>query len=89
VEVKLRFKKEAAYRIKEGGYPTLHITQHYPDGGLEVSIVAGTDKENFPLEILSWVQSWGQRVEVLEPQSLRERWLSEVRQVLSEYGGRP
>lgn len=87
VEVKLRFKREAAYRIKEGGYPHLHITQHHPDGGLEVRIIAGTDKENFPLEILSWVQSWGPRVEVLEPQSLRERWLSEAKQVLSEYGG--
>lgn len=81
VEVRLRFKKEAAYRIKEGGYPNLQVIRHYPDGGLEVSIVAGTDKENFPLELLSWVQSWGPRVEVLAPESLRRRWLEEARQV--------
>jgi predicted DNA-binding transcriptional regulator YafY len=41
----------------------------------------GTTSDNFPLELLSWVQSWGARVEVLEPESLRSRWLQEARAV--------
>lgn len=81
VEVRLRIRPEAAYRILEGGYPNLCIASRLPDGGLEVCITVGTTNDNFPLELLSWVQSWGPRVEVLEPQSLRKRWLEEARQV--------
>ncbi|GEM46309.1 helix-turn-helix transcriptional regulator [Deinococcus cellulosilyticus] len=79
--IHLRFKPEAAYRIREGGYPSLHIEQELPDGGLEVSLQVGTDTDRFPLELISWVQSWGSRVEVLSPANLRERWLNEAREV--------
>ena len=78
--VTLRFAPEAAHRLREGGYPNLRIERELPDGALEVSIRAGT-VDGFPLEILSWVQSWGPRVEVLAPENLRERWLSEARLV--------
>ncbi|MBF6596527.1 MAG: WYL domain-containing protein [Thermaceae bacterium] len=81
VEVRLRFRKDAAYRVEEGGYPNLHIDSRNPDGSLEVHITVGTNKNNFPLELLSWVQSWGPRVEVLEPEELRKRWLEEARMV--------
>jgi predicted DNA-binding transcriptional regulator YafY len=81
VEVRLRFRPEAAYRILEGGYPNLRIASRLPDGGLEVCITVGTNNDNFPLELLSWVQSWGPRVEVLEPASLRQRWLWEAKEV--------
>ena len=80
-EVRLRFAKEAAYRILEGGYPNLYIASRLPDGGLEVCITVGTNNDNFPLELKSWVQSWGSRVEVLSPQDLREEWLEEARRV--------
>ncbi|RDI95458.1 WYL domain-containing transcriptional regulator [Meiothermus sp. QL-1] len=81
VEVRLLFRPEAAYRIEEGGYPNLRIHHKHPDGRLEVVITAGTDSQNFPLELLSWVQSWGARVEVLEPENLRQRWLQEAQQI--------
>ncbi|MCS7058547.1 MAG: WYL domain-containing protein, partial [Meiothermus sp.] len=81
VEVRLLFRPEAVYRVEEGGYPNLQIIQKHPDGSLEVSITTGTDNDNFPLELLSWVQSWGARVEVLAPENLRRRWLEEARQV--------
>lgn len=86
VEVRLRFRPEAAYRLREGGYPDMELLD-LPDGGLEARFMAGTDNEGFPLEILSWVQGWGPRVEVLEPENLRRRWLEEARQVLGEYAG--
>lgn len=81
VEVRLKFHKDAAYRIEEGGYPNLQIAARNPDGSLEVSITVGTTGNGFPLELLSWVQSWGPRVEVLEPEGLRKRWLEEARMV--------
>lgn len=81
VEVRLLIRPEAAYRIEEGGYPNLCIASRLPDGGLEVCITVGTTNDNFPLELLSWVQSWGPRVEVLEPECLRRRWLQEAKAV--------
>ena len=79
--VRLRFMPEAAYRLREGGYPNMTLEETAPDGSLTVSLQAGTDSSGFPLEILSWVQSWGARVEVLEPETLRKRWLEEARHV--------
>ncbi len=81
ITVRLRFASEAANRIREGGYPNLRIAAELPGGALEVAVQVGTDKEGFPREILPWVQSWGPRVEVLEPEALRRRWLDEARQV--------
>lgn len=86
-QVRLRFAPEAAYRILEGNFPNLHTERKRPDGSLEVAITAGTTNDNFPLELLSWGQSWGPRVEVLEPASLRERWLAEARAVAGMGGG--
>lgn len=81
VTVRLRFKPEAAYRIREGGYPNVQQTRQLEDGSILVEIIVGTKENGFPLELLSWVQSWGSRVEVLEPQNLRQRWLEEARAV--------
>lgn len=86
VRVRLRFFKDAAYRLREGGYPNLTLEETLPDGSLTVSLLAGTDRHEFPLEILSWVQSWGARVEVLEPAALRARWLEEARRVATSQG---
>ncbi|WP_298630732.1 WYL domain-containing protein, partial [uncultured Thermus sp.] len=38
-------------------------------------------KGGVPWEVLSWIQSFGPRVEVLAPESLRRLWLEEARQV--------
>ena len=84
VTVRLRFAPDAAYRLYEGGYPNLKIEDTLRDGSLMVSVQVGSDSQSFPLELLSWVQSWGARVEVLEPQVLRERWLKEARQVAAK-----
>lgn len=81
--VRLRFFPEAAYRLEEGGYVNLTVEEKQADGSLLVSLPAGTDSQGFPLEILPWVQSWGPRVEVLEPEALRRRWLEEAQQVMS------
>jgi CRISPR-associated endonuclease/helicase Cas3 len=77
-EVKLRFIPEAAQRLLEGDFPNFIKQEKLEDGSLELSLLAGTDDSGFPLEILSWVQSWGHKVDVLAPENLRERWKSEI-----------
>jgi predicted DNA-binding transcriptional regulator YafY len=84
--VRLLFAKEAAHRILEQNYPSLELVQEHENGALEVVVTVGTDGQNFPLELLSWVQSWGPRVEVLEPPPFRKRWLDEARAVAEKFG---
>ncbi|WP_027883014.1 CRISPR-associated endonuclease Cas3'' [Meiothermus rufus] len=83
--VRLKFAPEAAYRLREGGYPNLRILEQLEGGSTLVEITVGTDDSGFPLELLPWIQSWGPRVEVLEPSSLREAWLAEARLLLQQY----
>ncbi len=85
IRVHLRFAPDAAYRLEEGGYPNLEITRRHDDRSLEVSVMAGTDHTGLPRELLPWIQSWGPRVEVIEPQNLRERWLEEARAVIDRH----
>lgn len=80
--ISLRFSPSAAARIREGGYPNLREERTLEDGSVEVSITAGADAEGLPLEVLSWVLSWGSMVEVLEPRALRKRWLEEIRKMV-------
>jgi hypothetical protein len=48
VTVRLRFAPEAAYRVREGGYPNLTIDAEEPAGSLTVSVQAGADDRAFP-----------------------------------------
>ncbi len=81
VTVRLRFVPKAAPRVLENDYPGLEIEERLEDGSLIARLEVGADAEGFPIEILPWVQSWGPRVEVLEPENLRERWIEEARQL--------
>lgn len=85
IKVKLRFAPQAAYRIREGGYPNLKEVGQLEDGYILVEIEVGTDSDGFPLELLPWIQSWGPRVEVIEPESLRTAWLAEARALLNQF----
>ncbi|PZA07706.1 MULTISPECIES: CRISPR-associated endonuclease Cas3'' [unclassified Meiothermus] len=85
VRVRLRFSPQAVQRIREGGYPNLRELEEGDDGSLVVELRVGADEEGFPLELLSWIQGWGPRVEVLEPEVLRQRWLEEARAVVERY----
>jgi predicted DNA-binding transcriptional regulator YafY len=86
VTAQLRFSAEAASRVDEGGYPNLAVVERYSDGSIDVQVQVGSDDSGFPLELLSWAQSWGSRVEVLAPENLRQRWLEEARQVVTMTG---
>ena len=81
VSVKLRFASEAAPRVLENDIHGLEVLREEPDGSLLAQVEVGVDDEGFPIEIFPWIQSWGPRVEVLEPGTLRKRWLSEIREM--------
>ena len=79
VSVQLRFEGESAERILEGGYPNMTVKQ--AGDAVLAEVVVGTDDDGFPLEILSWVRSWGPQVEVLGPETLRVRWLEDAKKL--------
>ncbi|GGJ27345.1 helix-turn-helix transcriptional regulator [Deinococcus roseus] len=85
VSVRLKFDREATVRLQEGGYPNLTITHEFADGSSIASIQVGTDLQGFPREILPWVLSWGSKVQVLEPQSLRDRCQQEALAMLAHF----
>lgn len=84
--VKVRFAPEVSHRLEEGGIPNMVTKEKSGDGWLEVTISAGVDDRGFPRELLPWVLSWGQWVEVLEPRELREAWLENLRAALKRFG---
>ncbi|GIW26179.1 hypothetical protein [Meiothermus sp.] len=57
MEVELLIRSDAAYRILEGGYPNVRITKRRPDGSLEALLTVYAPGDDFPIELLSWVQS--------------------------------
>jgi len=63
-------------------HPTQKITK--TEQGVELTMeVAGTT------ELKTWILGWGDQVEVLEPESLREEIAAEVARVAGKYGVRP
>ena len=79
-EVVLRFAPNVAARV---GETTWHPTQRLelePDGSLRFrATVAG------PIEIRLWVLSWGDDVEVLEPETLRADVAATLRRAAARY----
>jgi predicted DNA-binding transcriptional regulator YafY len=87
IEVKLRFSPEVKRRIEEGGFPNMTKSLR-ADGFTDVTIVTGIEgKSGLSLEVLSFVRSYGQDVEVLEPADHRQRWLADARELVARYGG--
>ncbi len=67
--------------------PTLRLLEQLEGGHtlVEIELDPGNHPFGFPLELLSWILSWGARVEVLEPLALRRAWLEEARTIVERY----
>lgn len=79
-KVRLRFFPEAARWVKDGYYHRFQQITELPDGGIIFeATVTGTR------EITKWILGYGPEVEVLEPQSLRERIAEMVAHTASVY----
>ena len=77
--VRIRFDtKVARFVQRRQWHPTQKIKR--VDGGIELTMeVAGT------LELLSWVLGFGDKAEVLEPESLREEITGELARAAQHY----
>jgi predicted DNA-binding transcriptional regulator YafY len=85
IQVKLRFRPEVKRRIEEGGFPNMTKILR-SDGFTDVTIETGIEgKSGLSLEVLSFVRSYGQDVEVISPENHRQRWLEDARELIRRY----
>ena len=74
VEVKVRFSKEATYRVRESDWPGVIAREEDQDGRCTL-----TFRVNHVLEIKSWIREWGPECEVLAPEELRREIAAEMK----------
>lgn len=83
VAVELLFAPEsAAYVLSTGLHSTQEILENHPQKGLHVRITVHLSEE-----LNMFIRSYGSRVQVLKPDSLREAWLEDMRKGLERAGG--
>lgn len=81
VEVVLKFHPRVAYRVQESRW---HRSEE-PLEELESGHVIWRAKIAEPKEMLNWIRGWGSDVEVLAPESLRERCKDEASKLTAIY----
>ena len=74
VEVKVRFSKEATYRVRESDWPGVIAREEDQDGRCTLTFLV-----NHVLEIKSWIRGWGPECEVLAPAELRREIAAEMK----------
>ena len=73
-EVKVRFSKEATYRVQESDWPGVIAHKEDQDGRSTLTFLV-----NHVLEIKSWIRGWGPECEVLAPDKLRREIAAEMK----------
>ncbi|HXF52241.1 MAG TPA: transcriptional regulator [Dehalococcoidia bacterium] len=81
VTVVLRFDPSAARRVMESRWHPSERVRRQPDGSVRFEVTLGST-----MEILPWIRSWGDAVEVLEPPELRAQVAEEARRTAARYG---
>lgn len=82
-QVQLRFSKEVAWRVRESRWHPSQEVQELADGGVLMTISVAS-----VMELGRWVRSWGDMVEVLAPESLREELRREAMKIARQYSAR-
>ncbi len=78
--VRVKFDEEVASYFQETKWHPTQKIENQPDGSIIFSVEAGGFDE-----ISSWVLSWGEYAEVLEPKELRELVATRARQAAKHY----
>ncbi|NBP06225.1 MAG: WYL domain-containing protein [Bacteroidetes bacterium] len=82
MEVELLFAPEsAAYVLTSGLHATQEILDNHPKKGLHMRITVHLSEE-----LNMFIRSYGSRVQVLKPESLRRSWLEDLRKSLEQAG---
>jgi len=82
-EVRLRFSKDVAYRIRESDWPGVTGVADAPDGGCVMTL-----RVSHTLEMVPWIRGWGPDCEVLAPEDLRRRIAEDMRRAAEGYRGK-
>lgn len=78
--VKLRFDPEIARIMEETVWHPSQVVERQKDGSVIMTLaVTVTD------ELSSWILSWGEKVEVLEPKELREEVMETAKAIVKNY----
>ncbi len=81
VSVKLKFSAAVAQRVKESQW---HSSQKLTD--LENGELLADFEISEPAEMYPWIRGWGIDVEILEPEYLRTRYITEIKEIAKKYG---
>jgi predicted DNA-binding transcriptional regulator YafY len=84
IAVKLRFKPDVAWRVKESRWHPSQQLDELADGGCLLTVSVAS-----MMELGRWVRGWGDRVEVIEPASLREELREEAIRLARQYSAPP
>ena len=74
VEVKVRFAKEAASRVRESDWPGEVAREKDQDGRYTLTFLV-----NQVLALKSWIRGWGPECEVLAPEELRREMAADMK----------
>jgi CRISPR-associated endonuclease/helicase Cas3 len=85
VIVRLEFDKSVK-RWLERDFPGVQKREETENGNLILTIQTGANNDGKPVELMSWIRGWGANVEILEPQSLKDEWLNDARELLRLHG---
>ena len=80
ITVRLRFRADVSWRVKESRWHPSQSIEELPDGGCILSMSVAS-----LMELGRWVRSWGDTVEVLEPQELRDVLRTEAQRLAKQY----
>ena len=78
--IRLRFAAAIAHRVREAVWHRSQELTELPDGDVELAVTV-----NGIVEIQPWILSWGDGVEVLEPEALRAAVAEAVRGAATRY----
>ena len=78
--MKLRFSPSSAWRAKESRWHPTQTIEALPDGGCLMTLTVAS-----LMEVGRWVRGWGDAIEVLEPEELRDELRREAVRLARAY----
>ena len=83
--VRLKFDASVRRWLENRRFPGVKHRQTDEEGNYILTIEIGVNGKGEPQELMPFIRGWGAKVEVLEPQGLRLRWLEDAREVVQRY----
>ena len=81
IQIKIRFSPTVAHAVRYRIWHPSQSIKTLPDGGLIISFEAGGK-----MEIISWLLSFGEHAELLEPEDLRDEVAGKIAEMALQYG---